>query len=74
MAKPQYAVMCFQEKHQSMETIISAVVHVDKKTPHKYLSFVPLADFEKLRRNVERYAPKILKQTHISDQNKNYER
>lgn len=32
----------FIEKHQSPKTIISAVVHMDEKTPHMHLSFVPL--------------------------------
>ena len=32
----------FFEQHQSRETIISAVVHMDEKTPHMHLSFVPL--------------------------------
>lgn len=32
----------FIQKHQSPETIISAVVHMDEKTPHMHLSFVPL--------------------------------
>ena len=32
----------FLEQHQSKETIISAVVHMDEKTPHMHLSFVPL--------------------------------
>ena len=32
----------FIEKHQSKETIISAVVHMDEKTPHMHLCFVPL--------------------------------
>ena len=32
----------FIEKHQSKDTIISAVVHMDEKTPHMHLSFVPL--------------------------------
>ena len=32
----------FFEKYQSRETIISAVVHMDEKTPHMHLSFVPL--------------------------------
>ena len=30
------------EQYQSKETIISAVVHMDEKTPHMHLSFVPL--------------------------------
>ena len=34
--------LAFIEKHQSKETIISAVVHMDEKTPHMHLSFVPL--------------------------------
>lgn len=32
----------FIEKHQSPKTIVSAVVHMDEKTPHMHLSFVPL--------------------------------
>ena len=32
----------FLEQHQSKETIISAVVHMDEKTPHMHLSFVPM--------------------------------
>ena len=34
----------FMEKYQPKETIISAVVHVDEKTPHMHLSFVPLTE------------------------------
>ena len=32
----------FIRQNQSPETIISAVVHMDEKTPHMHLSFVPL--------------------------------
>ena len=32
----------FIEKYQDSETILSAVVHMDEKTPHMHLSFVPL--------------------------------
>ena len=32
----------FLEQYQAKETIISAVVHMDEKTPHMHLSFVPL--------------------------------
>ena len=32
----------FFEQYQSRETILSAVVHMDEKTPHMHLSFVPL--------------------------------
>ena len=32
----------FIQQKQSPETIISAVVHVDEKTPHMHLCFVPL--------------------------------
>ena len=32
----------FFEQHQSRKTIIAAVVHMDEKTPHMHLSFVPL--------------------------------
>ena len=38
----------FIEKHQSKETIISAVVHMDEKTPHMHLSFVPLTEDKRL--------------------------
>ena len=34
----------FIEKHQSKKTIISAVVHMDEKTPHMHLCFVPLTE------------------------------
>ena len=36
--------LAFIEKHQSKETIISAVVHMDEKTPHMHLSFIPLTE------------------------------
>lgn len=32
----------FIEKYQDSETILSAVVHMDEKTPHMHLSFVPI--------------------------------
>lgn len=32
----------FITEHQPKETIISAVIHMDEKTPHMHLSFVPL--------------------------------
>ena len=32
----------FTTEHQLKETIISAVIHLDEKTPHMHLSFVPL--------------------------------
>ena len=32
----------FIQQHQDPKTIISAVVHMDEKTPHMHLSFVPL--------------------------------
>jgi Plasmid recombination enzyme. len=38
----------FMEKHQSKDTIISAVVHVDEKTPHMHLCFVPLTEDKRL--------------------------
>ena len=34
--------LIFFEQYQSKETILSAVVHMDEKTPHMHLSFVPL--------------------------------
>ncbi len=36
--------LAFIEKVQPKETIISAVVHMDEKTPHMHLSFVPLTE------------------------------
>ena len=38
----------FLEQHQSKETIISAVVHMDEKTPHMHLCFVPLTADKRL--------------------------
>lgn len=32
----------FIEKYQDSKTILSAVVHMDEKTPHMHLSFVPI--------------------------------
>lgn len=34
----------FLMAHQAKETIISAVIHMDEKTPHMHLSFVPLTE------------------------------
>ena len=34
----------FIKAHQSEKTIISAVVHMDEKTPHMHLCFVPLTE------------------------------
>ena len=38
----------FITKHQNKSTIISAVVHMDEKTPHMHLSFVPLTSDKRL--------------------------
>ena len=38
----------FIKKHQSKDTIISAVVHMDEKTPHMHLCFVPLTEDKRL--------------------------
>ena len=38
----------FIEKYQDSETILSAVVHMDEKTPHMHLSFVPLTEDQRL--------------------------
>ena len=43
----EYALDFIQSK-QSPETIISAVVHVDEKTPHMHLCFVPLTEDKRL--------------------------
>ena len=34
----------FLQQHQKPETMISAVVHMDEKTPHMHLCFVPLTE------------------------------
>ena len=34
----------FIQEHQDPKTIISAVVHMDEKTPHMHLCFVPLTE------------------------------
>ena len=38
----------FIQKYQSKETIISDVVHMDEKTPHMHLCFVPLTEDKRL--------------------------
>lgn len=38
----------FIKQHQAPETIISAVVHMDEKTPHMHLCFVPLTEDHRL--------------------------
>ena len=38
----------FIKQHQSPETIISAVVHLDEKNPHMHLCFVPLTKDKRL--------------------------
>jgi len=38
----------FMERRQPKSTIISAVVHMDEKTPHMHLSFVPLTADKRL--------------------------
>ena len=38
----------FIRKHQDQKTIISAVVHMDEKTPHMHLCFVPLTEDKRL--------------------------
>ena len=41
-------VLEFMEKHQARETMISAVIHMDEKTPHMHLCFVPLTQDKRL--------------------------
>ena len=43
----EYALAFIQSK-QAPETIISAVVHMDEKTPHMHLCFVPLTEDKRL--------------------------
>ncbi len=42
------AALDFIQKYQSKDTIISAVVHMDEKTPHMHLCFVPLTEDKRL--------------------------
>ena len=44
--------MEFIAKHQNPNTIISAVVHMDEKTPHMHLCFVPLTEDNRLSAKV----------------------
>ena len=41
-------VLDFIQQHQNPRTIISAVVHMDEKTPHMHLCFVPLTEDKRL--------------------------
>ena len=36
------------EEHQSKDTMISAVAHMDERTPHMHLCFVPLTEDKRL--------------------------
>ena len=38
----------FIKAHQNPETILSAVVHMDEKTPHMHLCFIPLTEDKRL--------------------------
>ena len=40
--------LTFIQQNQDPKTIISAVVHMDEKTPHMHLSFVPLTEDKRL--------------------------
>ena len=40
--------LAFIEKYQAKDTIISAVVHMDEKTPHMHLCFIPLTADKRL--------------------------
>ena len=40
--------LVFIKQSQNPETIISAVVHMDEKTPHMHLCFVPLTEDKRL--------------------------
>ena len=40
--------LAFIEKYQAKDTIISAVVHMDEKTPHMHLCFIPLTAGKRL--------------------------
>ena len=44
----QEALDFIQQQHQNPRTIISAVVHMDEKTPHMHLCFVPLTKDKRL--------------------------
>ena len=44
----------FIREHQDQKTIISAVVHMDEKTPHMHLCFVPLTEDGRLSAKAEK--------------------
>ena len=46
--KEYFDALKFVQSHQSPETIVSAVVHMDEKTPHMHLAFVPLTADKRL--------------------------
>ena len=44
----------FIREHQDPKTILSAVVHIDEKTPHMHLCFVPLTEDKRLSAKAEK--------------------
>ena len=40
--------LTFLQEHQRLDTFISAVVHMDEKTPHMHVTFVPLTEDNRL--------------------------
>ena len=44
----------FIREHQDPKTILSAVVHMDEKTPHMHLCFVPLTEDGRLSAKAEK--------------------
>ena len=40
--------LAFLKQHQTYETFVSAVVHMDEKTPHMHVTFVPLTQDHRL--------------------------
>ena len=40
--------LAFLKQHQASETFVSAVVHMDEKTPHMHVTFVPLTQDHRL--------------------------
>ena len=40
--------LAFLQEHQRLDTFISAVVHMDEKTPHMHVTFVPLTEDNRL--------------------------
>ena len=49
--------LAFIESKQAKETILSAVIHMEEKTPHMHLCFVPLTEDKRLFSKIKTIVP-----------------